>query len=340
MPQQSGSSRLWRLQHHPAGNDFAAAFRLESVPVPTPAEGEVLIRNEYLSLDAGTRMWITPRTDAYQPPLPLGTPMPGLVLGRVVESRAAGFKAGDLVRGFGRWGDHSCVVPAMAALRVLEEGLADPRQHLGVLGMNGWTAYHGIVETGRTRPGETVLVSAAAGATGLLAAQIARNMGCRVIGLAGGPEKCRALVERFRLDSAIDYKAVDVEQALARIPGGIHVYFDNVGGPLLDAVLPNMAHYGRVAVCGLVATYTTEGPAPGPRRFDQVLMRRLSITGFFSPDFAARGPEYEALLRPWLDAGTITLPFDETAGLENMLGAYAKLFTGANIGKVIVKLGG
>ena len=334
----SGTTRFWRFDQCPVGDAFADAFRLETGPVPAPGEGEVLIRNEYISLDAGTRMWITPRSDGYQPPLPPGVPMPGLVLGRVVESRAAGFRAGDLVRGFGRWGDHSCVVPAMAALNVLDDTVADPRQHLGVLGMNGWTAYHGITATGRTRPGETVLVSAAAGATGLLAAQIARNMGCRVVGIAGGAGKCRMLVEEFGLDCAIDYKTEDVEQALTRIGGGIHVYFDNVGGPLLDAVLPNMAHYGRVAICGLVATYAAEGATPGPRRFDQVLMRRLSIAGLFSPDFAHRGPEYNALLQPWLRAGRITLPFDITTGLENLLTAYAKLFTGGNIGKVLVKL--
>lgn len=335
---QTGTTRIWRFGQCPAGNAFADAFTLETGPVPAPGDGEVLIRNEYISLDAGTRMWITPRSDGYQPPLPPGVPMPGLVLGRVVESRAAGFRAGDLVRGFGRWGDHSCVVPAMAALNVLDDTVADPRQHLGVLGMNGWTAYHGITATGRTRPGETVLVSAAAGATGLLAAQIARNMGCRVVGIAGGAGKCRMLVEEFGLDCAIDYKTEDVEQALTRIGGGIHVYFDNVGGPLLDAVLPNMAHYGRVAICGLVATYAAEGATPGPRRFDQVLMRRLSIAGLFSPDFAHRGPEYNALLQPWLRAGRITLPFDITTGLENLLTAYAKLFTGGNVGKVLVKL--
>jgi len=334
----SATSRFWRLRQYPVGDAFADAFGLETGPVPTPGEGEVLVRNEYISLDAGTRMWMTPRTDAYQPPLPPGVPMPGLILGRVVESRAAGFRAGDLVRGFGRWGDHSCVVPAMSALAVLDETVADPRQHLGVLGMNGWTAYHGITATGRTRPGETVLVSAAAGATGLLAAQIARNMGCRVVGIVGGPGKCRMLVEEFGLDDAIDYKTADVEQALSRIEGGINVYFDNVGGPLLDAVLPNMAHYGRIAVCGLVATYAADRATPGPRRFDQVLMRRLTIAGFFSPDFAHRGPEYNALLKPWLRAGRITLPFDVTTGLENVLTAYSKLFTGGNIGKVVVKL--
>jgi NADPH-dependent curcumin reductase CurA len=332
------SSRLWRLIANPVGNDFASAYRLETGPLPAPTDGEVLIRNEYLSLDAGTRMWVTTRTDAYQPPLPLGTPMPGLIVGRVLESRAAGFAAGDLVRGFGRWGDHSCVVPALAALMKVDDTVADPRQHLGVLGMTGWTAYHGVVETGRARPGETVLVSAAAGATGLTAAQIARNMGCRVVGLAGGEKKCRLLTETFGLDRAIDYKAVDVDRALAEEPRGVHVYFDNVGGPLLDAVLPNMAHYGRIAVCGLVAQYADTGPAQGPRRFDQVLMRRLTISGFFSPDFVARGPEYNALLRPWLDTGRITLPFDQTDGLEHVLKAYTKLFTGANVGKVIVRI--
>lgn len=338
MQHNGTNSRLWRLIANPVGNDFTSAYRLESAPLPEPAAGEVLIRNEFLSLDAGTRMWVTTRTDAYQPPLPLGTPMPGLIVGRVLESRAEGFAAGDLVRGFGRWGDHSCVVPALAALMKVDDSVADPRQHLGVLGMTGWTAYHGIVETGRARPGETVLVSAAAGATGLTAAQIARNMGCRVIGLAGGEKKCRVLTETFKLDRAIDYKSVDVERALAEEPRGVHVYFDNVGGPLLDAVLPNMAHYGRVAVCGLVAQYAESGPARGPARFDQVLMRRLTISGFFSPDFAAKGPEYNALLRPWLDAGRITLPFEQTDGLENALDAYTKLFTGANVGKVILRI--
>jgi NADPH-dependent curcumin reductase CurA len=331
-------NRGWRLLRYPQQNEFASALAMESAPVPAPADGEVLIRNEYLSLDAGTRMWITPRTDAYQPPLALGCTMPGLVLGRVLRSRHSGFKEGDLVRAFGQWADYSCVVPHLSALTVLDETVADPRQHLGVLGMNGWTAYVGITEAGRTRPGETVLVSAAAGATGMLAAQVARNMGCRVVGMAGGAAKCRYLQDRLGLDATVDYKAGDVEAKLAAIAGGIDVYFDNVGGPLLDAVLPNMAHYGRIAVCGLVATYAADRPAPGPARFDQVLMRRLSINGFFSPDFAHRGAEINRLMRGWLDRGRMTLQFDVTDGLENVLSAYGKLFAGGNIGKVLVSL--
>jgi NADPH-dependent curcumin reductase CurA len=330
-------TRYWRLDRNPAGNEFASAFTLTLVWWPPLSDGEVLVRNDYLSLDAGTRMWMTSRTDGYQPPLPLGSPVMGVVLGEVVESRHEGFKRGDLVRGFGQWADHSRVRPETSGLTVLDRSVADPRQHLGVLGMNAWTAYVGITEAGEARPGETVLVSAAAGATGQLAVQVARNMGCRVIGLAGGAEKCRFVTGELEADHAVDYKAGGVEAQLAAL-GPIDVYFDNVGGPLLDAVLPNMAHYGRVAVCGLVATYSSDTPTPGPARFDQVLMRRLTIRGFFIPDYLHRGVEINRRLRRWLDEGRITLRFDVSRGLEAVPVAYAKLFSGGNIGKVLVDL--
>jgi NADPH-dependent curcumin reductase CurA len=330
-------NRYWRLDRHPDGNDFAAAFSLVEEPLRAPAEGEVLVRNRYLSLDAGTRLWMTSRTDGYQPPLPLGEAIKGLVLGEVVESKHTGFARADLVRGFGTWGDHSVLRPELSGLVACDRSIADPRQHLGVLGLNALTAYVGIVEVAAARPGETVLVSAAAGATGQLAVQIARNMGCRVIGIAGGAEKCRFLVRELKVAEAIDHKSGDVEAALAAL-APIHVYFDNVGGPLLDAVLPNLAHNGRVAVCGLVATYASETPAPGPARFDQVLMRRLTIKGFFAPDWLHRSEEINQLLRPWLQEGRITLQFDTTTGLESVPAAYRKLFTGGNIGKVLVEL--
>lgn len=187
------------------------------------------------------------------------------------------------------------------------------------------------------RPGETVLVSAAAGATGMLAAQIARILGGRVIGIAGGPDKCAWLTETLGLDAAIDHRGSDVEAAIAAAaPDGAHVYFENVGGPLLDAVLPNMAHYARIAICGLVANYAEA--QPGPRRFDQILARRLQVTGFFSPDFADRGPELTARLRTWVDEGRLVTPFDVTDGIENVLAAYARLLSGGNIGKVVVRV--
>jgi NADPH-dependent curcumin reductase CurA len=330
-------NRFWQLNAHPHGVDFAAALTLEQQDCPRPQAGEVLVRNQMLSMDAGTRMWMSDRTDGYQPPLPLGSPMVGLVLGRVIESRNEGFAEGDLVRAFGSWADYSLVTPEQADLRKMDAGVADLRQHFGVLGMNGWTALWGIMETGQAKAGETVLVSAAAGSTGILACQIAQINGCKVYGIAGGPEKCRYLTETLGLDGAFDYKASGLADALAGI-GGIDVYFDNVGGPILDSVLPNMAMYGRIPICGVLAGYGEKTPLAGPVNFDQILMKRLRVEGFFSPDFLDQGDRLTAQLRTWLDEGRLMLPFDETDGIENVLTAYAKLFTGENIGKVIVRL--
>ncbi|HZU65292.1 MAG TPA: NADP-dependent oxidoreductase, partial [Novosphingobium sp.] len=180
--------------------------------------------------------------------------------------------------------------------------------------------------------------SAAAGATGSLACQVGRNLGAKVVGIAGGPAKCRWLREELGVDVAIDYRGQDVAAELAKIDGGINAYFDNVGGPLLDAVLPNMAHYGRVAVCGMVAAYDNDAPLPGPARFDQVLMRRLRIEGFFIPDFLHRGAEFLPVLRQWVEEGRLAMPFDESEGLENVLTAYERMLTGKSTGKVIVKV--
>jgi NADPH-dependent curcumin reductase CurA len=330
-------NRFWQLNSHPEGTDFEAALTLETGVIPNPEEGQVLIKNNYLSLDAGTRMWMTPRTDGYQPPLPLGTMMVGLCIGTVVTSRHPDFSAGDTVRAFGQWADYSCVIPDMTGLVKVATDIADIRQHFGVLGMNGWTAHWGLHETAKIKTGEAVLVSAAAGSTGILACQIAKNAGCRVYGLAGSDEKCRYLENTVGIDRAFNYKTDDLDAEFTKIDGGINVYFDNVGGAILDSVFPNMALYGRVALCGLIAEYTADGPK-GPQRFDQILMKRLTVTGFFSPDFMDQGPRLTQELRSILEAGDIFIPFDETQGLEDMLQAYRKLFTGGNIGKVVLKL--
>lgn len=330
------STRFWQLDARPEGTDFARALSLREASVPEPAQGEILVRNLYLSMDAGTRMWMTDRTDGYQPPLPLGTPMVGLVLGRVIASRHADYPEGALVRAFGVWGDHSCIDPVATGAFVLDEDVTDIREHFGVLGMNGWTALWGVEQTGEAKAGETVLVSAAAGATGILVCQIARLLGCTVWGLAGGAEKCGFLTDKLGLDGAIDYKSDDVAGRLAETDG-VDVYFDNVGGPVLDDVLMAMNHYGRVAICGLVSDYTGGGRTR-PANFDQILMRRLKVQGFFSPDFMDQGEALTARLKGWLDAGELHMPFDVTRGLENTLTAYAKLFTGGNVGKTIVEL--
>ncbi|WP_367183280.1 zinc-binding dehydrogenase [Novosphingobium sp.] len=330
-------NRFWRLDTRPAGNDFAAALSLQHGALAEVQDGEIVIRNRWLSMDAGTRMWMTDRTDGYQPPLPLGAPMMGLVLGEVIASRTAGFAAGDLVRAFGTWSDYSVVDPVMAGAVKLDPSVADLRDYFGPLGMNGWTALWGVERTGATQTGEALVVSAAAGATGLLACQIGRILGGEVYGIAGGTEKCAMLVDQFGIAGAFDYRAPKLRERLAGIDGGIDVYFDNVGGPILEDVLANMALYGRVAVCGLIAEYTADQPR-GPANFDQVLMRRLRIEGFFSPDFMDQGAALTDRLRGWVDRGLLAMPYDVTAGLENTLTAYAKLFTGSNVGKVMVEI--
>ena len=331
-------NRFWRLDRHPEGSDFAAALSLQTEGLAPLDDGEVRVKVDWLSMDAGTRMWMSPRTDGYQPPLPLGSKMAGLVLGHISESRDPAYPVGALVRGFGQWADHATMIPALAGLEIVDNMVADVRHHFGALGMNAWTAYVGVKEVAAIKPGEWLVVSAAAGATGSMACQVGRNLGAKVIGIAGGPEKCRYLAEQLGVDMAIDYKSENVEARLAAVDGGIHAYFDNVGGPLLDAVLPNMAHYGRVAVCGMVAAYDNDAPLPGPARFDQVLMRRLRIEGFFIPDFLHRGAEFLPTLREWVEAGTLTVNLDETQGLENTLIAYDRMLSGKAIGKVIVKV--
>ncbi len=331
-------NRFWRLDRHPEGSDFEAALSLQDEDLPTLAEGEVRVKVGWLSMDAGTRMWMSPRTDGYQPPLPLGSKMVGLVLGHVSETRDPAFPLGALVRGFGQWADYATMVPALAGLEIVDDTVADVRHHFGALGMNAWTAYVGVKEVAAIKPGEWLVVSAAAGATGSMACQVGRNLGAKVIGIAGGPEKCRYLADNLGVDIAIDYKNDDIAARLAAVEGGVHAYFDNVGGPILDAVLPNMAHYGRVAVCGMVAAYDNDAPLPGPARFDQVLMRRLRIEGFFIPDFLHRGAEFLPTLREWVDAGALTVNLDETRGLDNTLSAYRRMLSGKAIGKVIVKV--
>ncbi len=330
--------KYWRLDQRPQGTEFEQALSLIEAPLPTPADNQVLIRNAYLSMDAGTRMWMTAREDAYNPPVPLGSAMPGMVLGWVEASTHDACHHGQLVRGFGQWGTHSLVEPEAAALEVLDPAVRDLRDYFGAIGVNAWTALWGLTETAAAQPGETVVISAAAGATGVLACQIAQLLGCRVIGIAGGPAKCAWLKETLGVADTIDYKTDDVRVTLAGLTDGVDVYFDNTGGPILEAVLDNMALHGRVAVCGLLDQYRGSGRAAGPANYDQVLMKRLRIEGFFIPDFFDAGPRLTRRLQAWVTAGQLHTPFQMSYGIEQTLQAYRQLFEGGNLGKVLVEL--
>ena len=197
----------------------------------------------------------------------------------------------------------------------------------------------GVIEVARVKPSETFLVSAAAGCTGIMAGQVAKLSGCKVIGICGTDKKGEVITSDYGFDGFINYKTQDVEKAIGELcPEGVDVYFDNVGGSTLNAAIGNMALFGRIPVCGLITSYISEAAVPGPSKFDQVLMKRLRIEGFFSPDFYHRGPEINQTLNKWVDAGQLKLPFDVITGLENTVTAYSKLFTGANIGKVVVEM--
>ncbi len=329
------SYRYWRLDSRPEGDNYDDALSLQTAILPTPEKGQVIVKNKYISLDPGTRMWMSPREDSYMPPIPLGHPMAGLGIGEVHSSNHPDFKAGDLVRGFGQWSEYSIVSADEAGLTKLDPSIGDIREYLGTIGFNALTALWGIAEIGQAGPGKRVLVSAAAGCTGLLACQIAKALGAEVYGIAGGDTKCQMLESEYGV-SAFDYKKPDLAGRLAIIREGFDVYFDNVGGAVLDAALANMALHGRIAVCGMIGDY--EGQPTRPEQYDQVLMKRLLIQGFLAPDFAEHMPRMIEQLQQLYRDGKINMPFDETHGIENLLKGYSKLFTGQNRGKTIVVL--
>jgi NADPH-dependent curcumin reductase CurA len=335
----STANRNWIMARRPKADDFDAALELASAPLQDLRDGDVLIRNIHLSMDAGTRMWMNAREDSYQQPTPVGSPVQGMVIGEVTGSRHPEYRKGDLVRAYGQWADFSIARPDEIYVARVSPRLDDLRQYVAVFGPNGWTAWVGVVECGLTKAGDTFVVSSAAGATGMLAGQVAKALGARVIGITGSDEKCAWITQDLGFDAAVNYKTQNVAAALrALCPDGIQVYYDNVAGEVLDGVLPNMALYGRVALCGLIANYAADEPVPGPYKFDMILMKRLTIVGFFSPDFYHRGEDINRRMRSWYESGQLRMVFDEVQGLENTVAAYRKLFTGANRGKVIVTL--
>lgn len=329
------------LASRPEGAPVAANFRLEQAPLPAMAAGQVLLRNRYLSLDP----YMRGRMDdgpSYAPPVALDAVMEGQTVAEVVQSRAEDVAVGEVVLAPGGWQTHA-VVAAAAITRRLDPAGLPLSTALGVYGMPGFTAYSSLIEIGRLQPGETLVVAAASGPVGATVAQLARLQGARVVAIAGGEAK-RAYLQTLGVDVALDHRAADFAgQLRAAVPNGIDVYFENVGGHVLDAVLPLLNDFARIPVCGTIATYNARGAAlPGPDRlpalFSQILRQRLTVRGFIVHDFAHLWPDFERDMRQWLHEGRIQYREDVVEGLENAAEAFFGLLQGRNFGKLVVKL--
>lgn len=326
-------NRLWLLAARPDGMVQESDFRLHEVEASAPGEGQVLVRNTWFPLEPAMRGWITDEPN-YLPPVDLGAVMRGMAYGEVLESRHPEFAVGDRVTAFSGWQELS--VAHAGALTRIDPDL-DPRLVLSVLGMTGLTAYVGLTEIGRPEPGQTVVVSGAAGATGSVAAQLARTLGCRTIGIAGGPDKCAWLTETARLDGAIDHRGDDVAARLDELcPDGIDVYYDNVGGPILDLVLPRLALRARVVVCGAIVRFGDAGPAPGPANYWHLIQKRARMEGFVILDHIDKAERVGAELAELVARGELAYEVDVQHGFERLPRALRRLYTGANLGKQLL----
>lgn len=324
------------LRRRPHGLVGPGDTELVSAPAPVPADGEALLRTTYVGLDAAVRTWLNDQP-GYLPPVGLGEVIRAAGVGEVVESRCDAYRVGDIVTTLTGFQEYVMIRDDVFSTTITGE--TDQRAIMSVYGSSGVTAYFGMTEIGRPQPRETVVVSAAAGATGSIAGQIARIAGARAVGIAGGERKCRAVVADFGFDACIDYKNEDVPAALKRhCPKGVDVYFDNVGGDILDAVLGRLAPRARVVLCGVISSYLT-GEHPGPSNYVNLLSRTASMQGFNALDMWNRFDEAFDDLRRWRHQGSLVHRETVFDGLESCVDALNGLFTGANIGKMLVKVG-
>ncbi len=330
-------NRQWRLAARPAGRIEPSDFEWREEPVPEPGPGQFLVRNIYLSLDPANRGWMSDRV-SYISPVPIGSVMRGLAIGVVEQSRHPGFRDGDLVQGMLGWQDY--LVTDGAGLSRLPRISGLPlTAYLGLLGHIGMTAYFGLLEIGKPRAGETLVVTSAAGAVGSLAGQIGKIKGCRVVGIAGSDDKCRWITQELGFDGAINYKTERVEERLRELcPDGIDIDFENVGGRILDAILRLINVKARIVICGLISQYNATEPVPGPYNFLNVLIRRARIEGFIILDYMDRLEEMTDEMIRWHRDGKIRYRVDVVEGLENAAAAINKLFDGTNQGKLLVKV--
>jgi NADPH-dependent curcumin reductase len=323
------------LSSRPVGVPGARHFQLKETSVDMPEEGQVLVRVTHWSVDPAMRGW-TNDVPNYSPPVRIGETMRAFAVGDVIASRHPDFAEGDVVEGLLGWQTHALVEGAAIARKVTETDL--PRSYaVGILGINGPTAYFGLLECCAARPGDTVVVSTAAGAVGSAVGQIAKILGCRTVGIAGGAEKARQCIAEFRFDAAIDYKQEDVSAALAQhCPGGVDCYFDNTCGPISDAVMTHLAQGARVTICGTAAIAEWDPLPIGPRVHRQLLVTRSRMQGFLIFDYRERLAEARAALADWLRAGRITVREHILDGPEAAPDAIGMLYRGENTGKLII----
>lgn len=332
------TNRQWVLAKRPHGMVTEANFEYREVPIPEPGPGQVLLRNLYLSFDPTQRGWMEDR-ESYMPPVAIGEPMRAGCVAQVVASNNDEFAVGDLVQTLGGWQDFFVADGSGAiGLSKLPPGVT-PAMALGVLGTTGQTAYFGMLDLGRPEPGQTVLVSGAAGATGSVAGQIARIKGARVIGIAGGPEKCAWLKDEARFDGVIDYKSEDVDARIGELcPNRVDVFFDNVGGGILEAALNHINMHARIVLCGGISAYNATEPQPGPTNLMNLVVMRARMEGFIVIDYLDRFGEGAAALAGWLASGELVHREDVQEGFENIPATLNRLFTGQNSGKQLLKI--
>jgi NADPH-dependent curcumin reductase CurA len=333
----STTNHQFRLAARPVGAVKRSDFNYTQEPVRDPAEGEIVVKILYVSLDPAMRGWMNESKASYIPPVGIDEVMRAIAVGRVVASKNPGFAVGDHVNGL--LGVQEYAYSNGQGLSKINPKLAPLPVFLGTLGMPGLTAYFGLLEIGQPKAGETVVVSGAAGAVGMVVGQVAKIKGCRVVGIAGGAEKCRYLVEELGFDAAIDYKNEDVMAGLkTHCPKGVDVYFDNVGGDILDAVLTRLARDARIVICGAISQYNNTTPIKGPANYLQLIVNRASMKGVMVADYYPRAGEALTEMGGWIGAGKLKTREDIVDGLETFPETFAKLFSGENNGKLVIRV--
>lgn len=330
------ANRQITLAKRPSGYPKESDFAMVTGPAPAPRDGQVLIRTLWLSLDPYQRGRMND-AKSYAPPVAIGAPIIGGIVGRVAASRNDGFAEGEIVEGWLGWQDYA--VSDGADIRKVDPDLAPVQTALGVLGMPGMTAYFGLLDICRPRPGDTVVVSAASGAVGALVGQIAKIAGCRVVGIVGSDAKRAYIVNELGFDAGINYRTDPVADAIAAAcPNGVDCYFDNVGGVITEAVLSHLARFARVAICGQISQYNLEKPDLGPRNLRFLLVNQAHMEGFLVFQFAERYEEGRERMAAWIKSGALKYREDIVDGLENAPKAFVGLMKGANFGKLLVKV--